>query len=89
MAEGPAMDGTATSGATVEEALAMARELIESRIAVHRDYGDPVPLETVPAQLHHIEITAPGFPPSLTQPRGRAALDEPRPLRLPVQGRRS
>lgn len=59
VAEVPAMGGAATSGETVEEALAMAQEIIEGRIAVHRDYGEPVPLETVPAQVHQIEITVP------------------------------
>lgn len=59
VAEVPAMDGAATSSETVDEALAMAQELIEGRIAVQRDYGEPLPIETVPTHLHHIEITAP------------------------------
>lgn len=60
VAEGPAMDGAATSGETVEEALAMAQELIEGRILVHQDFGEPVPVEAVPAQVHWVEV-APEF----------------------------
>ena len=56
IAEVPAMDGAATSGETVEEALAMAQELIEGRILVHRDYGETIPIEAVPAQLHSVEV---------------------------------
>ncbi len=55
-AEVPAMDGAVTSGETVEEALDMARDLIEGRIASHRKHNEPVPVERVPVQVHCVEV---------------------------------
>lgn len=56
-AEVPVLDGVATCGGTVEEALAMARELIALTVAGMREDGDPVPQESVPTQLHTLDIT--------------------------------
>lgn len=56
-AEVPVLDGVATCGDTVEEALEMARELIALTIAGMREDDDPVPEETVPSQLHTIDVS--------------------------------
>ncbi|MGH6944613.1 MAG: type II toxin-antitoxin system HicB family antitoxin [Geminicoccaceae bacterium] len=55
-AEIPAFDGIATCGSTVEEALAMARELIELHIEYRHEHGEPLPIEDVPVQLHRIDV---------------------------------
>ena len=56
-AEAPVLDGVATCGETVEEALEMARELIALTVAGMREDGDPVPEETVPSQLHTVDVS--------------------------------
>ena len=56
-AEVPVLDGVATCGDTVEEALEMARELIALTVTGLREDGDSVPQETIPAQLHTLDVT--------------------------------
>lgn len=62
----PAMDDAATEGDTIEEALEMARDLIEIRIAAHRDRDEAIPVEEVPVQLHQIEVIASDNPDATT-----------------------
>lgn len=52
----PALDGAATCGDTVEEALAMARELIALNIADMRTHNEPVPVESKPALVRQVDI---------------------------------
>lgn len=57
VAEVPALDGAATSGETVEEALDMARELIALNISDMRAHDEAVPVERVPIQVHCVDVT--------------------------------
>jgi len=56
-AEVPAFDGIATCGSTVEEALEMAREMIELHIEHRQERGEPLPVEEVPVQVHRVDVT--------------------------------
>ncbi len=56
-AEIPVLDGVATCGDTAEEALEMAHELIALTVAGMREDGVTVPEETVPSQLHTIDLS--------------------------------
>jgi predicted RNase H-like HicB family nuclease len=52
----PALNGVVTCGDTVEEALEMARDLINITIEDMEAEGETVPRERVPVQLHDLEI---------------------------------
>ncbi len=47
----------ATCGDTVDEALDMARELIALAVDGMREDGELVPVETVPPQVHVLDVT--------------------------------
>lgn len=55
-AEVPALDGAATCGDTVEEALTMARELIALNVADMRAHDEPVPVENKPVLVRLVDI---------------------------------
>lgn len=56
VAEVPALDGVATSGETVAEALAMARDMIALIVADRRAHGEHLPDGEVDIQLHTVDV---------------------------------
>ena len=47
----PALPGCTSEGATLEQALANAREAIEGHVACLREMGEPVPEDTAPQAI--------------------------------------
>ena len=52
----PAMPGCLTWGATVEEALAHAREAIALHLEGYVERGEPYPVEAAPPRLAEVEV---------------------------------
>lgn len=53
----PALPGAVTQGDTLEEALAMARDVIEMMVEDRRENGLPIP-DDVPTEVHRITLAA-------------------------------
>ena len=59
VAEVPSLPGCVSEGETREEALSNIREAIEGWIAIAREHGDPVPDDTLEAQMYVVEVASP------------------------------
>ena len=59
----PALPGCLTWGATVDEAVAMAREAIELWLESMAAHGEPIPVEAMPPQLETVEVEVPEVAP--------------------------
>ncbi len=52
----PAVPGCITEGETLDEALANAREALQLHLEVLADRGEPIPEESLPAQVATVEV---------------------------------